>query len=166
MAKLGVTGFAVNRSGVINTSVSITGAGADAATSQPGTSLPTGKRSLGVTGFNRPEVNFQAPVGDVFVSITGAEIRARGEELEGSNVTIRIDGAASLAIAGYTTNPEIPDNARRGDAYVIIARSDRYTVDIDADRQSFGVSAENYSFSTIAEALESQVRSENTEIDA
>jgi len=87
---------------VIPVSVSLTGVSANANAGNPqAQSSQTGVFSeLGPLILPSPLRNIQPVVGNVDIFVLGAQARAQGEELEGANATVYLDGARSRAGAG------------------------------------------------------------------
>jgi len=79
-------------------SVSVSGAQGVFFPGVVGFDTPTGVRALTPLVLSRPEPVFlPKSVGDQDASIIGAEIRASGEEMEGANVVIYLDGTEAIA---------------------------------------------------------------------
>jgi hypothetical protein len=87
----------------------LTGAFAFAAAGAVNTNFPNEVRALSPFLFATPErVILPKGENDIAVSITGAAIFGQGEELEGANVTIRIDGASAFALTNLEQGQEEP----------------------------------------------------------
>ena len=89
---------------------SLTGAASGAQAGPVVASTPSGLRQqLGPWGLPSKVRNFTGKgVNDVTVTLVGASSRLAGEELEGSNVVIRLDGGQIICGAGKIDIPESP----------------------------------------------------------
>ena len=106
-------GLAGNYSG--DQTVTLTGVGSPV---QGGNVVATGNAALNALGrlsplgLHQTGYNINAKVGNASVTLSGAEVRCQGEELEGASVTIRLLGA-TVFFNGQDLDQEFVDNGTR-----------------------------------------------------
>jgi len=132
-----------------NVLITLTGAQANAEAGNVAAFIAAQEDALGQVGplgLHMPSYGVFSKTGNVTVTLIGAEARAQAEELEGTSITITLDGATAFASAGTVVadTPIVPD--------VVIIRHIQFA----QTNRSIGIQMESVTTPT---ALESKVTS-------